>query len=150
MKPVMGPSGGFDRMEGKAGGRTMATVTVTVTAKEKEKEEEKEERRICSIISDTEREGVRLALERPLRVTDLLRLERILGHLSDSREILCPTLKPEEVLPEPERSRFCDMLAKNIDSAVRAAERVGALERPEEFSSMVFWSDRLRKTYKCP
>lgn len=108
-----------------------------------------EEERICRILSESERAGAHLTMERPLRIPDLLRAERLIGHIADSRQTLCPTVRPEEVLPEPDKTRFCKLLTENIESVIRRAEQVGAIERPNEFTGLIYWGDRLKKAYQC-
>jgi len=108
------------------------------------------EERICRVLTESERAGVSLALERPLTVPDLIRLQRIVSHLAESRETLCPEVRGPEVLPEPQKTSFCSLLKRTIDSAIDEAVRKGRIEDPDRFTALIYWSDRLRKTYSCP
>jgi hypothetical protein len=111
-----------------------------------------EERRgvpICSIILDVEKEATRL-LERPMRIPDFIRAERSISHVAEARETICPTVKSEDVMPEPYKTRFCETLKRAVEDAVRAAEEKGVIEDPERFTSLIYWSRRLKDVYKCP
>jgi len=44
---------------------------------------------VCDILVESERAGIQLMLERPLRVAELLRAMRLISHLAETREILC-------------------------------------------------------------
>ena len=106
------------------------------------------ERPVCRIIRSTE-ELTASMFERPLTVSDALRLQRIMVHLAESREKLCPEIKGEEVLPEPLKSAFCDRIRSFLESAIREVERKGRIERPDEFTRIVYYVKRLQDEYKC-
>jgi len=106
--------------------------------------------KICRILAEAEKRGANLALERPITVSDLLRLERLVTHLAEAREKVCPPMPPELVLPEPTRTRFCEMLTSTIEDVIRIAEEKGLIERPQEFTSLIYWGTRLKEVYECP
>ena len=106
------------------------------------------ERRACDIIRSTE-EVLAGMFERPLTVSDALRLLRTLNHLADARETLCPEIRSEEALPEPLKSSFCSFLNRFLEAAVSEVEREGRITRPDEFTSTVYYVDKLKKTYSC-
>jgi len=56
----------------------------------------------------------------------------------------------EEVLPPELKNRLCTFLKSTLDSAIKVIVEAGRIERPEEFSSLVYWITRLNKTYECP
>jgi len=107
------------------------------------------ERRVCDIIRSTEEVAASM-FERPLTVSDALRLQRTMAHLADARRTLCPEVRGEEVLPEPLKSSFCSSLARFLESMIREVERKGRIERPDEFTRAIFYVDRLRREYSCP
>jgi len=107
------------------------------------------ERRVCDIIRSTEEVAASM-FERPLTVSDALRLQRTMAHLADARRILCPEVRGEEVLPEPLKSRFCERLAGFLESMLREVERTGRIERPDEFTRAVYFVSRLQREYSCP
>ena len=107
------------------------------------------EERICGIIADAEREAVSLT-ERPLTLPDIITVERTISRIARARETLCPEVKPEEVVAEPYKTRFCEFIAKTLESAIKAAEERGRIEDPERFTAIIYWSRRLKETYKCP
>jgi len=106
------------------------------------------ERPVCRVIRSTE-ELTASMFERPLTVSDMLRLQRVMAHLAEAREKLCPKIKGEEVLPEPLKSTFCSRIRSFLESAVREVERTGRIERPDEFTRIVFYGKKLQEEYKC-
>lgn len=108
------------------------------------------EKPVCTILTESERAGVHIVLERPLTRSDLIRVSRVISHLAESRSTLCPEVKGPEVLSEPDKSTFCSMLKSGIDAVVGEAVRMGRIERPDEFTAIIYWADRLSKEYACP
>lgn len=106
------------------------------------------ERPVCRVIRSTEQLTASM-LERPLTVTDALRLQRLMTHLAEARERLCPEIKGEKVLPEPLKSTFCSRIRSFLESAIREVERKGRIERPDEFTRIVYYVRRLQDEYKC-
>jgi hypothetical protein len=104
---------------------------------------------ICSILVDIEKAAISL-LERPMMLPDLIRAERTISHIAEARQTICPAVKPEEVVPEPYKARFCETIKRTLENTIRTAEERGIIEDPERFTSLIYWSRRLKEAYKCP
>jgi hypothetical protein len=104
---------------------------------------------ICLVMTGVEREALSL-LERPMRTRDFIRAERIITHIARTRESLCPGVKVEEIAPEPYKTRICETLSRAVESAIKTVEERGEIEDVEAFTSLIYWTNRLKETYRCP
>ena len=104
---------------------------------------------MCRVLTETETLGASMFVERPLSISDAIRLQRTLTHLAEARHTLCPEIKGEEVVPEPLKSTFCERIASFLESAIKDVEEKGVVERPDEFTRMVYYGKRLQEEYRC-